>query len=157
MLSLTERSLLRELDDVVARLRVAGIVRSGNITGDIGEWLIVREYGLELEESCRKEGYEGHIELEGVRYRAQVKVHNSTEGTNVRVGNPLKYDLLFVVVGPTSTLRDARVIEGGAKAFHVYVFESAEIMRDMNAYPNGTYSCAKTVLHTDAPFSVLPY
>lgn len=155
LLTTEELQLLREFEDVKARLRVAGIVRSGNVTGDIGEWLMVRQYGLELHPSCRNKGFEGYIELEGVRYRAQVKVHNAGIGKNQMVGDPTMYDMLIVLIGPESTLRDASVKEGGPGSFHVYIFEPADIMARMHRYRDGTYSFAKTVLHAGAPDNII--
>lgn len=152
-----EQQLLREFNEMLARLRQAGLVRSGNATGDIGEWLVVKHYGLELHPSCRNEGFEGYIDVEGRRYRTQVKVHNASIGLNQLVGNPDLYDLLVVLVGPDSTLRDARVTAGGVNAFHVYVFEPADIKKSMHSYPNGTYSCAKTVLHAAAPNDIITF
>lgn len=118
---------------------------------------MVRQYGLELEPNCRNKGFEGYVELEGQRYRAQVKVHNASIGTNIRVGDPTLYDVLFVLVGPDSTLRDIRIVEGGANAFHVYVFEPAEISTMMHRYLDGTYSCARKVLHATEPASIIPF
>lgn len=157
MLPPAERQLLRDYYAVCARLREAKIVRSGNVSGDIGEWLVVQAYGLELEDSCRNRGFEGFIEHQGTRYRTQVKVHNASDGWNLNVGNPDLYDVLLVLVGPNSFLRDPLVTEGGRHAFHVYIFDPSTIRRTMNSAPKGTYSCAKKVLHADAPDNIIPF
>jgi hypothetical protein len=156
LLTPAERQLLREYHDVCARLRKAGLARSGNISGDIGEWLIVQLYGLELVKSSRNKGFEGYIELEGTPRRAQVKMHNSTEGTNHNVGNPKLYDVLFVVLGPASKLRDPRITECGRDSFHVYVFEPWEVEK-MTPCAGGTYTCATAALHAQAPHSIVPF
>jgi len=134
----SEKKLIREYFESVENLQNSNIVRSDKVLGDLGEWICVQKYGLVLEESGRHPGYDGKIGDETV----QVKVHNSPEGTNLSVGNPDKYDLLIVLIGPRSKLR----IGGRDESFHSYRFTSAEVKKLM-ARSSGHY-CAKGILES---------
>jgi hypothetical protein len=133
----TEKKLIREYFESVAKLQDKNIVRSDKVLGDLGEWMCVKEFGLVLEENGRHPGYDGKINGE----RVQVKVHNSPERTNLSVGDPEKYDRLIVLIGPRSRLRSGNK----DKSFHAYCFTSAEVRRKM-ASGRGHY-CAQTILH----------
>lgn len=133
----TEKKLIREYFESIAKLQDKNIVRSDKVLGDLGEWMCVKEFELVLEESGRHQGYDGKINGE----RVQVKVHNSPERTNLSVGDPEKYDHLIVLIGPRSRLRSGSKDE----SFHAYRFTSAEVRSKM-ASDRGHY-CAKTILH----------
>lgn len=132
----SDKQLIREYFESVAKLQDANIVRSDKVLGDLGEWICVRKYGLVLESSGRHPGFDGKINNEKV----QVKVHNSPEGTNISVGDPEKYDHLIVLIGPRSKLRIGIVDE----SFHSYRFTSAEVKSSMTR-SSGHY-CAKRTL-----------
>ncbi|WP_426992920.1 hypothetical protein [Methylomonas sp. CM2] len=140
----TEKKLIREYFESVAKLQDQNIVRSDKVLGDLGEWLCVKKFGLVLEESGRHPGYDGKINGEKV----QVKVHNSPERTNLSVGDPEKYDHLIVLIGPRSKLR----IGSRDEAFHAYCFTSAEVKNTM-ARDSGYY-CAKGTLEAKSHKSI---
>ena len=140
----SEKELIRQYFSCVAHLQDKNIVRSDKILGDLGEWICVKKYGLILEESGRHPGFDGKIDGDKV----QVKVHNSPKGTNLSVGNPEKYDLLIVLIGPRSRLR----IEEADDSFHVYRFTSNEVTELMAR--NSGYYCAKGILKANTYESV---
>ncbi len=133
-----EKQLIRDFFNYPEKLRDAGIVRSNNVLGDIGEWLCVKKYGLVLANSGRNPDFDGYIEDKKV----QVKLHNAPIGTNVNdVGNPEKYDELIIILGKQSRLRPKNVCEDG---FLFYKFSAQEVKNNMKQ--NKKYSCAKKVL-----------
>ena len=138
----SEKQLIREYFESVAKLQDANIVRSAKVLGDLGEWICVRKYGLVLESSGRHPGYDGKINNEKV----QVKVHNSPEGTNLSVGNPEKYDHLIVLIGPRSKLRIGNV----EASFHSYRFTSAEVKSSM-ARSSSPFVTAESIWKTTHP------
>lgn len=132
----SDKKLICEYFEAVAKLQSNNIVRSDKVLGDLGEWICVQKYGLVLEASGRHPDYDGKINNEKV----QVKVHNSPERTNLSVGNPNRYDHLIVLIGPRSKLRIGSIDE----SFHSYRFTSAEVIKLM-ARRSGHY-CAKGIL-----------
>jgi len=115
-----EKQLIRDFFNFPNKLRDAGIVRSNNVLGDIGEWLCVQKCGLTLVESGRNADFDGYIEDKKV----QVKLHNAPIGTNVDVGNPEKYDELIVILGKQSILRPQNSCDDG---FLFYKFSAQEV------------------------------
>lgn len=134
----SEKKLIRDFFACAALLLDAKIVRSDKLLGDIGEWLCVKKYNLVLAISGRNPGFDGYIG----RKKVQVKVHNSSKGTNLAVGNPEKYDKLIVIIGPRSRLRH----DNSVHSFHVYHFRSDEV-KTLMARASGYY-CAKAILNT---------
>lgn len=141
-----EKLLIKEFFSSTSRLLEAGVIRSAKIMGDIGEWLCVKNYGLVLAKSGRNPGFDGYIGDKKV----QVKLHNSPKGTNSSAGNPEKYDLLYVIIGPDSSLRMA----DGTTAFHAYKFTSDEVQELMKR-ESGHYF-ATEILHARA-HDAIPY
>lgn len=141
-----DKNLIREYFDIVSRMQDNGIARSDKVLGDLGEWICSQEFNLKLETSGRHPGYDGKIGNETV----QVKVHNSPKGTNLSVGNPVKYQQLIILIGPRSRLRIGEVNE----SFHVYRFNSSEVASLMKR--NAGYYCARGLLQ-QAEYTEIKY
>ncbi|AZC37060.1 hypothetical protein C4K37_2673 [Pseudomonas chlororaphis subsp. piscium] len=73
--------------------------------------------------------------------RVQIKFNNSTAGNNINVGNPKSYDILVVIIGPRSKLR-----EDGHQSdeFKLYRYSAAEVLTWKT--PKNNYYCAKEKL-----------
>ena len=120
--------------EVASRLSKAGVFQSSNFLGDIGEYLCAHRFGTVLHKSRRQDGEDG---LEDGGVRVQIKFHNSPKGTNISAGDPDKYDVLRVVVGPHSRLRGP---EQASSEFCIYSFTSAEVkMWDRQEGSRGQY------------------
>lgn len=131
-----QKCLVRSFFACVAKLQDAQMVRSDKVLGDLAEWICAQRYGLVLETSGRHAGYDGLIGSSNI----QVKAHNSPKGTNLSVGNPDKYDELFVLIGPRSRLR----IGPPGQNFHVYRFTAGDVEATLRR-PTGCY-CARGAL-----------
>jgi len=134
-----EKKAIQNFYNAVAKLKELEIIQSDTYLGDIGEYITKCSYNIKLAESRREPNIDGHND-EG---RIQVKYHGSSKGTNVNLGNPLEYDILLVVLGSDSLLRDLK-FKGD---FLVYKMTSEEV----KAYKNidektgeiKSYSCGK--------------
>ena len=132
---------LSDFFSTVERLRQFGVIRSDKYLGDIGEFIAKNFYDIELSASGRQPGYDAF----GERGRVQIKYHGSRTRTNVDLGNPAEYEVLVVVLGPSSMLRPT----GYQEEFLVYEMPSNEV-REYQNIDRHTYSCGK------APFNRTP-
>ena len=96
------KKMLYQFYELTKELRKAGIIRSDNIFGDIGEFLCNQVYpNLTLVQSKTNPSYDA---TENGR-KIQIKFSDSTKAKNIHVGDPDKYDELIVVLGPNSVHR----------------------------------------------------
>lgn len=93
--------------DSVAKLKSTGVVRSDKYLGDIAEFLCKKNTGMTLAASQRQPGHDGLRDGE----RIQVKFSGG-KSTTIEAGDPEQYDVLYVVLGPDSSLRKASDPEG---------------------------------------------
>lgn len=121
----------------VAKLEELEVIRSSRHLGDIGEFLCTSTFGTLLVPQLRQPGHDG---LEGEK-RIQVKFNNSPTGNNINVGRPSDYELLVVVIGPRSKLREPN---HAANEFRLYRFSSEEV--HLWQASGGGYYCAKARL-----------
>jgi len=120
--------------DAVAELRNQGVIRSDKYLGDLGEYICQHFYAIELAASGRQPGYDG-INTEGL---VQVKYHGSSTRTNIDLGNPNEYDILLIVLGPSSLLRPKNHTED----FLIYRMTSATVHDYLNK-KTSTWSCGR--------------
>ena len=84
----------------VQELKDAGVIRSDRYLGDIAEFLCADAYGITLVPNLRQTGHDGIRE----NLRVQIKFGGG-EKTNMDLGDPDKYDELYVVLGKASKVR----------------------------------------------------
>jgi len=118
--------------EAIARLRDEGIVRSHRYLGDLGEFLCADAFGIDLARNLRQVGHDGQRE----DLRAQIKYHGG-KTTTVNLGDPDRYDEVFVVLGPDSVLRP----DGHPEEFLVYLLTAAEVRAFESE--NGNYFCTE--------------
>ena len=70
--------------------------------------------------------------------RVQIKFNNSTKGNNIDVGDPLNYEVLIVVVGPRSKLRE---VGHTSNEFRLYRYTNEEVQHWKSK--GGKHYCAK--------------
>ncbi|OQZ07416.1 MAG: hypothetical protein B6D36_00025, partial [Planctomycetes bacterium UTPLA1] len=73
--------------------------------------------------------------------RVQIKFNNSTKGNNINVGNPKDYEVLVVVIGPNSKLREK---DHGPSEFRLYRYTRTEVLAWKSR--SGDFYCAKSRL-----------
>lgn len=126
-------------------LKELGVIRSGSYLGDLGEYLACKHYHIKLAESLRNEGYDGIIKNGRKEEKVQVKYHNAAIGTNIKLGDPRKYDSVIVVLGPESTLRQSELEE----TFLLYKFSSEEV--EIECSNNSGFSAGKALFKDKKP------
>jgi hypothetical protein len=98
-----------------------GIIRSRDYIDDIGRYVCSLVYGLKVPKRRRQTGYDGKIG----KSRVAVRLNNCPVGNPVRLTEPLDFDELIVVLGPTCLLRPA----GVASDFIFYRFTTEEVRK----------------------------
>lgn len=124
---------LRNFFKAVQDLRESNIIRSDRYLGDIGEKICEVLYGIELNPSAREEGHDGVLNNE----KYEIKFHNSPTRTNIYLGNPEKYNILLVVLGPHSLLRP----DGHEESFLIYKITNEYVIE--NFKQESGYCCGK--------------
>lgn len=127
--------------DAVNKLKDLNIIRSDKYLGDLAEYISAYFYDIELAESGRQPGHDGH-DQEG---RVQVKYHGSITRTNIDLGKPGEYETLLVVLGPNSLLRSTEYNHD----FLIYRMSANQVRKHKNK-GSGSYSCGRE------PFNGLP-
>jgi hypothetical protein len=138
---------LQQFFAAAKKLKELEVIRSDKYLGDIAEFICVEKLGIELCNSQRNEGYDGWLNGK----RCEVKYNGATR-TNVELGDPSKYEVVFVVIGYESCL--ARNYEFGT--FKVYQFTSQEVVANF-LQESGKYSCGITVFDEREPVAVYNY
>lgn len=131
---------------VAERLEDCGVIRSSRYLGDIGEFLCNSAFGTILANPLRQTGHDG---MEGSS-RVQIKFNNSAAGNNIDVGNPNDYDVLVVIIGSRSKLREA---DHRQNEFRLYRY-AADVVKTWKTRSNNYY-CAKEKLTSCAEKSSL--
>jgi hypothetical protein len=121
----------------VARLEELKIVRSSRFLGDIGEFICSEAFEMDLAPQLRQRGHDGMSGSD----RVQIKFNNSTKGNNINVGNPKDYEILVVVIGPRSKLREK---DHEPSEFRLYRYTKAEVLSWRGS--SGSFYCAKARL-----------
>jgi len=129
-----QESAIAAFFESVAKLEELKIIRSSRFLGDIGEFMCSEAYGTELAPQLRQRGHDG---MNG-KDRVQIKFNNSIKGNNINVGDPKDYDLLVVVIGPRSKLREQ---DHGSTEFRLYRYTKAEVLTWK--LDSGNFYCAK--------------
>jgi len=132
-----QESAIAAFFESVARLEELQIIRSSRFLGDIGEFLCSKAFGTDLSPQLRQRGHDG---MSG-EDRVQIKFNNSTKGNNINVGNPKDYELLVVVIGPNSKLREE---DHGPSDFRLYRYTKTEVLSWVGQ--SGNFYCAKARL-----------
>lgn len=132
-----QESAIAAFFESVARLEELEIIRSSRFLGDIGEFMCSKAFGTELSPQLRQRGHDG---MSG-KDRVQIKFNNSTKGNNINVGNPAEYEILVVVIGPNSKLREK---DHGPSEFRLYRYSRAEVLKWGS--DSGNFYCAKARL-----------
>lgn len=106
----------------VSDLQKVQVSRSSRYLGDIGEFLCGQAFPkLVLSFQLREPGYDAILDGKKV----QIKFHNSPTRTNIDIGDPNKYDVLLVVIGPESRLKGAAHLPS---EFRIYSYSKKNIL-----------------------------
>ena len=132
-----QESAIAAFFESVSRLEELEIIRSSRFLGDIGEFMCSKAFGIELSSQLRQRGHDG---ISG-KDRVQIKFNNSTKGNNINVGNPEDYEVLVVVIGPRSKLRER---DHGPTEFRLYRYTRDEVFAWGG--DSGNFYCAKARL-----------
>lgn len=98
----SQKQDIRDFFAILKKLKESKIIRSDVIFGDIGEFLCTNVFdGLKLTEHKTNEGYDAFFNEKKI----QIKFSNSTDATNIDLGNPSQYEELIVVLGKQSAHR----------------------------------------------------
>ncbi len=128
-----QRAALVQFGQAVRELKACGVLRSDRFLGDIAEFLCAGAYGIQLVENLREVGHDGMRDGR----RVQVK-YGGGKKTNMDLGNPDKYDEVYVVLGEGSVMRSTL----HAGDFLVYVLQADEVQ--FMKSKKGTYSCGRS-------------
>ena len=129
-----QESAIAAFFESVARLEDLKIIRSSRFLGDIGEFICSKAFGTELSPHLRQRGHDG---MSG-NDRVQIKFNNSIKGNNINVGDPKDYEILVVVIGPSSKLREK---DHGPSEFRLYRYAKTEVLSWRGS--SGSFYCAK--------------
>ena len=125
-----EADALKQFFSAQKRLNELGIIHSRDYIGDIGRHLCQLVYGMELPKGRPPAAYDGMIG----ESRVAVRINNCPIGTPVRLMEPLDFDEVIVILGPSCFLRPA----GVASDFIFYRF-SPEQARERFKETKGGY------------------
>lgn len=143
--SKNDLGVIYDFFESVKRLKKNRIVRSSKYLGDIGEYLVQQNVNnVILFENQRNENIDGEVTRGKKKLKIQIKMHNGEVGTNIEVGNPEHYDLLYIVLGPDSRLHLKKADLG---TFRIYEFTKEQVEKWKTT--KGRYSCAKTRIASD--------
>ncbi len=126
---------LKRFYESVGNLTRLNIIRSSKYLGDIGEHLVSMKFGVKLTPNQRTRGFDGTLS----KAKVQIKSHDGSIGTNISIGDPKYFDVLFIVIGPMSRLRSK---EHKRETFRIYKFEKNELKRWNNG-KSEKYYCSK--------------
>lgn len=118
---MTEQQLaaIGEFFSAADKLKKLGIIRSDKYLGDIAEFIVVSQLGMDQARSGREPGHDGHIKDKKV----QVKFNGGSSIT-IECGDPNDYDELIVVLGPNSVMRTPDL----TTPFAIYRIPSATVL-----------------------------
>jgi len=123
------KEALEQFFSAQKKLNQLGIIHSREYLGDIGRYLCQVTYDMELPKASQRASYNGMIGTS----RVQVRINNCPTGTPVRLIEPLEFDELIVILGPTCFLRPENV-EGD---FIFYRFTREEALKKFKTSSSG--------------------
>lgn len=130
------REALNKYYEALFELEQLGIIRSKNITGDIGEFLALRCYpGLHLVERQNNPDFDA-VDVDGTKF--QIKYSDSSKTENIDIGDPSKYDKLIVILGPNSKHK-----QDNSDSFSAYLFSKEELKNNLSKTDQGKYTLTK--------------
>lgn len=138
-----QENAIKGFAKAIEELTAAGVIRSHKYLGDIAEFLCADAFGIILSNNLRETGHDGMRE----NLRVQVK-YGGGKKTNVSLGNPDKYDEIYIVLGRESVVR-AKDHDGD---FVIYRLTSEEV-RQMKTQ-SGTHSCGRFSKEPDLVISM---
>ncbi|WP_405341361.1 DUF6998 domain-containing protein [Fibrobacter sp.] len=134
------QDVLKKYYEALSELEQLEIIRSKNITGDIGEFLALQFYpGLKLVERQNNPDFDA-VDADGTKY--QIKYSDSSKTENIDIGNPLKYDKLIVILGPNSKHK-----QDDSNLFSAYVFSKTDLEKNLSKTKQGQYTLTKGKLY----------
>lgn len=113
--------LIKQFFELANELKANNILRSSKYLGDIGETICELLFNIKLNNNQREKSYDGWFNDKKV----QIKLNNSTNGTNIFIGDKIEFDLLYLIITKQSKLflyNDIKDIE-----YVIYIFENSEI------------------------------
>jgi hypothetical protein len=123
--------LLKDFFSKAESLKHNNIIKSDRFLGDIGEFIIEKKYGLIPPKNKREKYIDGTIGSETV----QVKFSSSPTNTNINIGNPTKYDILYLILSKQSM----HFPLNETSQFIVYRILSQDILKDRLVTLKGKY------------------
>jgi len=134
-----EDRALKNYTKSLEKLRKLKIIRSKNITGDIGEFLAMKLHpGLILVDRKNNPGYDA---LDPNEKKYQIKYSDSKESENIDLGDPSEYDYLIIILGSNSK---HKLDDDGL--YSPYTFSSADLKDHWPRTPQGHYTLTKNKL-----------
>jgi hypothetical protein len=119
---------MKNFFDSIEKLKDLGVFRSEKFLGDIGEFIIQKLDNVKLCTNQKQSDIDGYLDGKPI----QIKSHWGSERKNVNFGHPDKYEILFVVLGPKSRMRNACYTDN----FLIYKFSSEEIKSNYKTKKN---------------------
>ncbi len=135
-----QKSAIVSFGTAIRELKDSGVIRSHRYLGDLAEFLCADAFNIDLATNLRQTGHDGMRD----ELRAQIKYGGGTK-TNVDLGDPSKYEEVYVVLGKESVVRS----HPHDADFLIYKLTSNEVLA-MGKTKKGKYSCGS------APFSHAP-
>lgn len=133
------KEALKKYYDALSELERLGIVRSKNITGDIGEFLALQFYpNLKLVKRQNNPDFDA---VDDGGMKIQIKYSDSSKIENIDIGNPSSYDKLIVILGPNSKHK-----QDNSDLFSAYVFSRADLEKNLSKTNQGKYTLTKNKL-----------
>ncbi|OPX54099.1 hypothetical protein SAMN02745127_01525 [Oceanospirillum multiglobuliferum] len=125
-----------EYFELLRELRELDVIRSYNVLGDIGEYLCTVVFeNLKLVDEITNQDFDA---TDG-QSKIQIKFSNSSDGKNIDLGKPGKYDELIVVLGANSVHRHTEDKDG---EYVFYRYTSAQVQSHFGV--NSGYKLSKT-------------
>lgn len=130
---------LKKYYEALSELEQLEIIRSKNITGDIGEFLALQFYpGLKLVERQNNPDFDA-VDAHGNKF--QIKYSDSLKTENIDIGDPSKYDELIIILGPNSKHK-----QSASDLFTAYVFSQKDLKNNLEKTNQGKYTLTKNKL-----------
>ncbi|WP_315139142.1 hypothetical protein [Achromobacter marplatensis] len=126
-----QRVAIKQFIVAVRGLKDASVIRSHRYLGDLAEFLCADRLKVNLSTNLREVGHDGVRET----LRAQIK-YGGGKKTNMDLGDPSKYEEIYVVLGKESVIRK-QLCDAD---FQIYKFTSAQVFA-MGKNGKGGYSC----------------
>lgn len=137
----THRELIKSFFSLTSAMKSEGIIRSSKYTGDIGEYIAKKIFGLTLSRNQREAGIDA-VDSNDKKY--EIKFHNGEVGKNIQLdrykdknGNiNIKFDYMYVLLTNNSNLRKDEDEEYENDFILIYEFTKKQITNIMNCGNN---------------------